>query len=77
LLKDDVEGIVVDEVLAGSPADNAGLDKGDVILMLDDTAVNQYLELNDFMKKTLKDDFVVIIYTRKGEKKETKLNMGL
>jgi membrane-associated protease RseP (regulator of RpoE activity) len=60
-------GVTVTEVQSGSPAANAGLQKGDVITAVDGTNVTSPLALRSAVQQHSSGDKITITYTRDGK----------
>ena len=71
-----VEGIYVYQVQEGSPAQEAGLQNGDIIVEFDGQEVKTTQELNDIKNKKEIGDTVHIKVYRAGEYKEGDLVLG-
>ena len=69
-------GVVVAEVAAGSPAADAGMQAGDVITKVGDTAVAQPSELAAAVQAHAPGDSVTITYTRNGTSATAKVRLG-
>jgi serine protease Do len=69
-------GIMIDRVLANSPASKAGLKEMDVIIQLDDQKVNNMIELRKYLysKKSIGDSMRVKYY-RNGKIEETTMKL--
>jgi len=64
------EGVLVSEVLKGSPAEKAGVRRGDIIIAIDGKEVKKSKELqNEVINKGVENKVVLVIF-RDGEKKE-------
>lgn len=70
------EGVLVTEVVEGSPAETAGLKAGDVITRIDGEAVTSGGELHKALAGTEADQKVKIELRRKGDKKEFEVTLG-
>lgn len=69
-------GVSVKEVEEGSPADKAGLQKGDIITKIESKEVSTVTELNK-VKYTYKiGDTVTLTILRNGQEQEIKLTLG-
>ncbi|MBO5478096.1 MAG: trypsin-like peptidase domain-containing protein [Clostridia bacterium] len=68
-----VEGVYIYQVFSDTPADDAGLSKGDIIVEFDGTAVTTKQELNDLKNTKSIGDTVKIKYYRSGEYYEVDL----
>jgi len=63
----DLQGAVVDRVLPGSPADDAGLQRGDIITQVDRHDVHSAAEAQDALKKIAKgQDALVLVWSGGG-----------
>jgi PDZ domain-containing secreted protein len=69
-------GVVVDEVLPGSPAAEAGLVAGDVISAIDDTPLFTSLELRNRIHDAPADQEVSVRLSRAGQPLEVKARLG-
>jgi S1-C subfamily serine protease len=67
-IDDDVDGVVVSDVVTGSAADKAGIQKGDGILRLNDEMITSYRELSMLMNKYSKGEKINLQIERKGKK---------
>ncbi|WP_439646615.1 S1C family serine protease [Piscibacillus salipiscarius] len=76
-LPNDVEsGVIIDGVERMSPADQAGLQQYDVIVQMGDTAINNVLELRQYLfTKVSPGDEVTITFYRDGEKQEKTIKL--
>jgi PDZ domain-containing secreted protein len=63
-------GVVVAEVLPGTPADGAGLVRGDVIERVNSTAVRTAVELRDAVAAIPDGNEVLLLLTRGGQTRE-------
>jgi serine protease Do len=63
-------GAIVNSVVTGAPADKAGLERGDIIVAMDGTAIESMDELVLEIRKHAIGDKVTITYYRNEEKKE-------
>jgi len=71
------EGVVVVEVQKGSPADKAGLKRGDIITTLDDDKVKDVATLRYALYKHSVGDTVTITYERDGKTESAKINLNV
>ena len=69
-------GAVILSVADGSPAQNAGLEKGDIITEFNGTAIKEYTMLEDLMKQCSPNDKVDIKIYRSGRYYTTKITVG-
>jgi S1-C subfamily serine protease len=74
---DRARGAVINELLEGGPADKAGLDKGDVILSVDGTDINDDSGLR-FKLATLRPrETVDVDYVRDGRERVTRVRVDI
>ncbi|MEW6555515.1 MAG: trypsin-like peptidase domain-containing protein [Actinomycetota bacterium] len=64
-------GAIVNSVVAGTPADEAGLEEGDIIVAMDGTPIESMDDLVLEIRKRGVGDTVTITYYRNDEKRET------
>lgn len=69
----DGEGVLIESVEEDSPAKEAGLMAGDVIIKIDDEEMEDYGDVTDFMSETKKGDEVAVTVLR--EKREKTINV--
>lgn len=67
----DAGSVVISGVQEGSAAEDAGLQEGDVIKMLNDTKIESYEAVIDFMENTKPGDVIKVTYEREGKTKTT------
>ncbi|MDD4171929.1 MAG: trypsin-like peptidase domain-containing protein, partial [Syntrophomonas sp.] len=60
-------GVIVANVIAGGPAEKAGLKINDVIVSLNDTNINNYEQLQDFLKTRQVGEKVMVKVIRAGK----------
>ena len=72
----DVTGAEIAQVVADSPADDAGFEAGDVITKVDDTEITSPAELVQVISAKDSGDKVTITYTRDGETKTADVTLG-
>lgn len=72
----DVAGLRLSGVRAGSPADSAGLAEGDVIVELAGKAVKDLYTYSDALYGLQPGATVTIVYLRGGERRSTKVTLG-
>jgi serine protease Do len=63
----DKSGVVVVSVTDGSPADDAGIQAGDVIKQINHQAVRTLSDYNEAMGKTKADEPVLFLIKRSGK----------
>jgi len=73
---EDGKGALVTTVVEDSPAERAGLQAGDVIVMIDGDAVESSAELHKAMSGTKPDDALPIQVIRKGASRELTVTLG-
>jgi len=61
-------GIYVATVTRGGPADRSGIQVGDIILSIDDVAINKMIELREFIYNKAPGDSIKLNILRKGER---------
>jgi len=72
---DRARGSVINEILRGGPADKAGLEKGDVILSVDGTDINDDSGLRFKLATLRRDTSVDIRYVRDGKTRARKVRI--
>ena len=70
------EGIYVTEVESNSPADKAGLKKGDIIIKIDGKDTTSVAYLRYYLYKHKVSDVIEVTYKRNNEEKTTKVTLG-
>ena len=70
------EGILVSEVQAGSPAEAAGLQRGDVILRLDNRVLENVNDLRNTIAMTAPKTKVTLQLVRDGKNKDVEITIG-
>ena len=61
---DETEGFYIDVIEPGFGADNAGLQKGDIIKFVDDVKINRFSDLSGYLSSKRPGDEVVVKYIR-------------
>ena len=74
-LDDDATGVIVTDIVEGSPADTGGLRKGDLIVEINDVAVKSSAELRYQLYKYKAGDTITIKYIRNDDTKTTKVTL--
>ncbi len=69
-------GAWVREVMSGSPAEEAGLQEGDVIVGVDDTPIDANHRLVDVLSTYAPSDRVTLLIMRDGEEQTVKVTLG-
>ena len=68
-------GVLVVEVVEGSPAEKAGLKEGDVILAVGDDSIHNMAELFNLIRSHKPGDKVTLSYYRDGERRQTEATL--
>ena len=63
------DGAVVEDVTPGSPADDAGLQRGDVIVQIGDTQIKDGGDVATAVRKHQPDEKVTVAYVRGSDRK--------
>lgn len=63
----EVKGVLLARIAAGSAADLAGLQQGDLLLNINGTDINSYAEMMEELGRTAPGDHVNITYYREGK----------
>lgn len=72
---DRAKGAVINEILIGGPADKAGLEKGDVILYVGGTEINDDSGLRFKLATLRRDEFTEVEYVRDGRTRKTRVKV--
>lgn len=75
-LEKDARGVIVTDVVPGSPAEKAGLEQGDVILQYDEKRVESVAKLRNMAAATAPGQRVKIAVSREGKELELFLTAG-
>lgn len=73
---DEARGVLVGDVIAGSPAEEAGIERGDVILSINQKEVATPIELQDAVRALEIGDTVQIEVIRSGRELNLSLKIG-
>ncbi len=73
---EDANGAMVLDVVDGSPAEQAGLQEGDIITELDGESINDYEKLVENLSQKEVGDKVRLSYTRDGKNYSTEATLG-
>lgn len=76
MVRDGVRGVVITEVVPDSPADEAGLRRGDVIVSVDETAIESADQLVDVIGNYAPGDVVTIVARWRGEERSYEVELG-
>ncbi len=71
----DIKGVFVPEVVEGSAADKAGIKKGDVILKINDVAVNSSSDLQEQVSRYYPGEKVRLLINRSNSNKELEVTL--
>ncbi|MDP2675376.1 MAG: PDZ domain-containing protein [Dehalococcoidia bacterium] len=69
------DGLTIGSVIADSPADKAGLKRGDVVKSIDGTAVSDRASLRDALKDKKAGDKVALSITRDGDAQDVTVTL--
>lgn len=69
-------GVYVENIVKGSPAEQKGILKGDIILRIDDKEINTMNELKEYVYSKYPGDEVNLSIKRNGISKNVKINLG-
>ena len=69
-------GVYVENIVKGSPAEQKGILKGDIILKIDDKEINTMNELKEYVYSKYPGDGVNLSIKRNGISKNVKINLG-
>ena len=69
-------GVLVDEVVDGSPADEAGLERGDVIVRLDGSPIEFVEDIFSELREHEPGDEVTLTVLRDGERRQVEVTLG-
>jgi S1-C subfamily serine protease len=75
-LDESVEGVLVSGVVEDSPAEEAGLEDGDVLISFDGKKVYSVSKLTSLVRKTSPGTGVALVIIRDGKEKKLKVKIG-
>ncbi len=75
-LKEDQGGVLISDVIEGSPAQKAGLKRGDVVIEFNGKKVTNVSEFRNMVALTPPGTKVTVVVIRKGKRKEFKVVLG-
>jgi len=75
-LKESTEGVLVNGVVESSPAEKAGIEKGDVIISFDGKKTDSIENLTRLVRKTSPGTEVEIQVIRDGDEKDLEITIG-
>jgi len=70
------KGVLVTHVSSKSPADDSGIERGDVIVKYEGRTVNYADQLQEFVRKTPPEEVVKITVNRDGKTKDFNVSVG-
>jgi putative serine protease PepD len=73
---DGTQGAFLAEVDQGSPADHAGLERGDLVTAVDEKAVNSSTDLVAAIRTRAPGDQITLTYRRDGRSHDVHLTLG-
>ncbi len=76
MVHDGPRGVVITNVMPDSPADEAGLRRGDVIVSVDETAIESAEQLVDVIGSYAPGDVVTIVVEWRGEERSYDVELG-
>ncbi|MEQ8790303.1 MAG: DegQ family serine endoprotease [Pirellulaceae bacterium] len=74
---DSTDGVLIGDVVGGSPAEQAGLQPGDIVLTFDGRAVSDANELRHAVAATKPETKASVVVFRDGERKTLTVTVGL
>ena len=72
---DENKGVYIDQVYERSAAEEAGIEKGDIIVEINDTEVTNVAELQDLVARNRPGDEIKVTYKRDGKTKSVKAKL--
>jgi S1-C subfamily serine protease len=72
----EMQGAIVREVIEGTPADQAGLEPGDIIVRVDSIPIDLHHELPDVIQQYWPGDVVTLSVVRAGEVESVRVKLG-
>jgi len=70
-------GALIREVTGGSPADDAGIKKDDVIIQVGDTKITSAEDVGTAVRQKSAGDSVAVTFDRKGEQQTVQVTLGI
>ena len=71
----EIKGVLVEEVLTNSAAEDAGLKIGDVLLSFNNTAINSFSEMKEFLLQHRPGDVIVVHFMRNQKEQSIKVTL--
>ncbi len=72
----DRSGLLISSVVENSPADDAGLKEGDVIVRFDGNSVEKTKDFTRLVRRTSPGENVNVVYVRDGDEESTEVEIG-
>ena len=69
-------GVRITGVRTGSPAEQAGMKGGDILIQLGETLIKNLYDMTDALRAHQPGETVVLVYLRDGQRIETKVTLG-
>ncbi|MDT0675900.1 S1C family serine protease [Autumnicola musiva] len=69
------QGVYVASVSPGSGAENAGIEKNDIIKQIDNIRINKFSDLTGYINSKRPDDVVMVTILRDGKEREVKVTL--
>ncbi len=70
------QGVYIEEVIKGGPAQKSDLIEGDIIVKIDDTNINKMIELQEYIFKKNPEDEIILKILRNGETHNIQVILG-
>ena len=64
------KGALVSDIVKDSPAEDAGLQRGDIIIAIDDILIDEKRDLDEILNQYFENDVLNIVYVRNREEME-------
>jgi type II secretory pathway component PulC len=71
-----IGGVLLELIIENSPADKAGLKKGDIITQINETTINTFKDITKALATFQPEETINIGYTRDGKKNQTKATLA-
>jgi hypothetical protein len=69
------DGVRLSGVVPGSPAEDAGMKEGDVIIKLDETPIRTLKDFSEVLKSSNPGDRKTVVYMREGKEKKVEVTL--
>ncbi len=73
---ENIDGVLVENVVQGSPADKAGIKHGDIVIAVDKIKVKNSRVLIDYIASRKPGEKVKVTFLRNGEKRTVEVKLG-